>query len=166
MKFMDLDEHIQAHLVSVWGEEKKFLKRGVEGMFFLTEKHLMFVTKTEAKMKWWETATSRQLRTLLKSNDDIMTRHDGYGEDDLRLDLENNANLEISFDRILKVDSEEKPWAPVLKIEINMGDKTTKYHFSIVGGWVKYPLKDPVTYIKVDWTPFVEYIKNKQKTLE
>lgn len=162
---MDPDEHIQTHLVSIWSEEKKFLKRGVEGMLFLTEKHLMFVTKTKAKMKWWQTATIRQLRTLLKSNN-TMIHHDGYNEEDLRQDLENSTNLEIPFNRILNVDFEEKPWAPILKLEINEGDKTKKYHFSVVGGWVKYPLKDPVKYIKVDWTPFVEYIKNKQKDSE
>src|SRR5574342_35470 len=111
---MDSDEHIQTHLVSVWVEEKKFLKRGAEGMLLLTEKHVMFVTKTEAKMKWWTTATDRQLRTLLKSNN-IMIHQDGYGEEDLRRDLENDANLEFSFDRILNVDFEEKPWAPILK---------------------------------------------------
>lgn len=162
---MDSDEHIQTHLVSVWGEEKKFLKRGAEGMLLLTEKHLMFVTKTEAKMKWWTTATDRQLRTLLKSNN-TMIRQDGYNKAELQLDLENEKNLEIPFDRILNVDFEEKPWAPILKLEINMGDKTKKYHFAIVGGWVKYPLKDPMKYVKVDWTPFVEYIKSKQRIME
>lgn len=159
---MNIDEHIQTHLLSVWMEEKKFLKRGTEGMLFLTDKHLMFVTKTEAKMKWWSPATTRQIRMLLKSKN-TMIHHDGYGDDDLRRDLENEKNIEIPFDRIVNIDSEEKGWGSVLKMEISMGDKIKKYHFSIVGGWVKYPIKDPVKYMRVDWTPFIDYIKSRQR---
>lgn len=161
---MDSDEHIQTHVLSVWGEEKKFLKRGVEGMLFLTEKHLMFVTRTEAKMKWWIAAVERQIRTLLNSKN-IMIHHDGYGDEELRLDLQNEKNMEISHDQILNVSSEEKSWGSILKLEINKGDKTKKYQFSIVSGWVKYPAKDPIKFMKVDWTPFVDYIKSRQKIM-
>lgn len=162
---MDLGEHIQTHLLSVWREEKKFLRRGAEGMLFLTEKHLMFVTKTQAKYKWWDPATLRQIRTLHKSKD-TMIRHDGYGDEDLRQDLENKKNLEVSYDQILKADFEEKPWGSALKLEISFGGKTKKYHFSIVEGWVKYPLKDPLKFMRVDWAPIVDYIKSKQKITE
>jgi len=162
---MDLDERIQTHLLSVWGEEKKFLKRGAEGMLFLTEKHLMFVTKTLSKYRWWDPATLRQIKTFHKSKN-TMIHHDGYGDEELRRDLENKKNMEVSYDQISKVDIEEKPWGSVLKLEINFGMKTKKYHFSIVEGWVKYPLKDPVKFMKVDWTPVVDYIKSKQKITE
>lgn len=158
---MDSDEHIQTHILSVWKEEKKFLKRGVEGMLFLTEKHLMFVNKTEAKMRWWGAAVERQIRTLLKSKN-TMIHHDGYGDEELRLDIQNEKNMEISFNRILNINSEEKSWGSVLNLEINMGDKTKKYQLSIVSGWVRYPTKDPIKYMKVDWTPFVDYV-NRQK---
>ena len=162
---MDSDEHIQTHLLSVWREEKKFLKHGIEGMLFLTEKHLMFVTKTEAKMRWWDATTQRQIRNFLKSGNTVL-HHDGYGDDDLRRDLENKKNVEIPFNRILDVSSEEKSWGSVLKIETAMGDKTMRYEFSIVSGWVKYPMKDPVKFMKVDWTPFVDYIKSRRKIME
>ena len=47
---MQPDEKIQAHLVSVWRESKKFFSiGGKEGMLILTDKHLMFIHKTEAK---------------------------------------------------------------------------------------------------------------------
>ena len=162
---MDLDEHIQTHILSVWSEEKKFLKRGVEGMLFLTEKHLIFVTKTESKMRWWDATAQRQIRNLMESPN-IMLHHDGYGDEELRRDVQNEKNLEIPFNRILNVDFEEKSWGSVLKLEINMGDKTKKYECSIVSGWVKYPLKDPVKYMRVDWKPFVDYIKNRQKIMD
>ena len=162
---MDLDEHIQTHILSVWSEEKKFLKRGVEGMLFLTEKHLIFVTKTESKMRWWDATAQRQIRNLMESPN-IMLHHDGYGDEELRRDVQNEKNLEIPFNRILNVDFEEKSWGSVLKLEINMGDKTKKYEFSIVSGWVEYPLKDPVKYMRVDWKPFVDYIKNRQKIMD
>lgn len=163
--FVDSDEHIQAHVLSVWREEKKFFKHGAEGMLFLTDKHVMFVTKTVAKPRWWAAAVERQIRTLLKS-DNIMLHHDGYGDEDLRLDLQNEKNVEIPFSQILNVSYEEKSWGGVLNLEINIGDKTKKYQHSIVSGWVKYPAKDPIKYMKANWAPFVDYIKSKQKVME
>ena len=162
---MDHDEHIQTHLLAVWCEERKFFKHGIEGMLFLTERHLMFVTKTEAKVKWWASSVERQLRNFQKS-DKIMIQHDGYGDNELRLDLENKKNLEITFDQILNVNYEEKSWGGVLNLEINIENKIKKYQFSIVSGWVKYPAKDPIKYLKIDWTPFVDYIKSRQKVIK
>jgi hypothetical protein len=159
---MDTDEHIQTHILSVWCEEKKFLKHGAEGMLFLTEKHLMFVTKTEAKMKWWVAAVERQIRNLLSSKN-IMIHHDGYDEKVLRLDLQNKKNIEITFDKVVNVSSEEKSWGSVLNLEINKENKIKKYTFSIVSGWVKYPAKDPIKFMNVDWIPFVDFIKSRQK---
>ena len=55
---MESDEKIQAHIVSIWRESKKFFAfGGKEGMLVLTDKHLMFVHKTDAKMKWWKAIT-------------------------------------------------------------------------------------------------------------
>ena len=161
---MDADEHIQAHLVSVWREERKFLKRGIEGMLFLTEKHLMFILKTQAKLSWWDAATARQVQALRQSKS-TMIRQDGYGDDELRTDLKNDKNEEISFNNVLHADFEEKSWGNVMHLEINDGDKARRYQFSVVEGWVKYPLKDPIKFMKVDWAPFVNYIKSKQKVI-
>jgi hypothetical protein len=116
---MDSDESIQTHILSVWCQEKKFFTHGVEGMLFLTQKHLMFVTKTEAKMRWWAASVERQIRNLLESKN-IMIHHDGYDDKELRLDLQNEKNMEISFDRILNVNSEEKSWGSVLNLEKNI----------------------------------------------
>ena len=44
---------------------------------------------------------------------------------------------------------------------IENGDKK-KYQFSIVQDWVKYPLKAPMKYMKVDWSRFVKHIKDRQ----
>ena len=162
---MDFDENIQTHILSVWCEEKKFFQHGAEGMLFLTEKHLMFVTKTEAKMRWWAAAVERQIRNLLNSKN-IMIHHDGYDVKELRLDLENKKNMEIPFNLILNVSSEEKSWGSILNLEIKKEDKTKKYRFSIVSGWVKYPAKDPIKFMKADWNPFVDYIKNRQKVTD
>lgn len=161
---MDSTEHIQAHLLSVWREEKRLFARALEGMLFLTDRHLMFVTKTDAKMRWWGAATQRQVLTLMKSKN-TMIRHDGYDESHLKQDLENKKNMEVGLDRILNISSEEKSWGSVLKLEINMGEATKKYQFSIVQDWVKYPLKDPTKFMKVDWSPFVDYIKDRQKAM-
>ena len=160
---MDSDEKIQAHILSVWRESKKlFSLHGTEGMLFLTDKHLMFLNKTEAKMRWWTATRQRQVLTFLKSKD-VMIRHDGYDEEQLRIDLENKKNMEIKFDDILDISSENKTWGGVLNIEINREDKKEKYQFSVVQDWVKYPAKDPKKFLDVNWEPFVQYIKDRQK---
>jgi len=160
---MDADERIHAHILSVWRESKKlFSIRGTEGMLFLTDKHLMFINKTEAKMKWWQATTKRQVLTLLKSNN-VMIRQDGYEEKQLRIDLENKKNMEIPFDNILNIDYENKAWGDVLNLEISRGEKKEKYQFSVVRDWVKYPAKDPQKYLKVDWSPLVQFIKERLK---
>ena len=161
---MDADEHILTHIVSVWREERKFLKRGIEGMLFLTEKHLMFILKTQAKLSWWDAATARQVQALRQSKS-TMIHQDGYSDDELRADLKNDKNEEVSFDNILHADFEEKSWGNVMYLEINGGGKARRYQFSVVEGWVKYPLKDPIKFMKVDWAPFVNYIKSKQKVI-
>ena len=160
---MEKDEQIQAHIVSIWRESKKlFSLHGTEVMLVLTDKHLMFVHKTEAKMRWWDAATKRQVLTFLKSKD-VMIQQDGYDEEMLRNDLENKKNMEIRFDDILKISWEEKAWAGVLNLEIQQDGKKQKYQFSVVQDWVKYPIKDPQKYMKVDWSSLVQYIKDRQK---
>ena len=160
---MEKDERIQAHILSVWRESKKlFSVHGTEGMLVLTDRHLMFVHKTEAKMRWWNAATQRQVLTFLKSKD-VMVQQDGYDEEQLRLDLENKKNMEIRFDDILEIHDEKKAWADVLILEINQDEKKQKYQFSVVQDWVKYPIKDPQKYMKVDWSSLVQYIKDRQK---
>jgi hypothetical protein len=157
---MDETEKIQVHLLSVWKEEKKLFSKGRECMFFLTDKHLIFVTKTEANPNWWKAAVQRQILTLLKSNS-TMLAHDGYGEKDLLLDMENEKNEEYSFEDVVAVESQEKPWGTVLILKIKTSTKEKTFQLSVVRDWVSYPIKDAVKFLKVDWTPIVTYIKNR-----
>ena len=159
---MEFEEKIQAHVLSVWREPKEFFGgRGREGMLILTNRRLMFVKKTEASMKWWGAVRTRQVVRLLRSKD-VMFTEDGYDEENLRTDAENKKNQEISFNNILNISFEEKVWGSVLFLEILEDDKKKKYQFSIVQDWVKYPLSAPTKYMKVDWSGFVKYIKDKQ----
>ncbi|MCE9652035.1 MAG: hypothetical protein K8Q89_03105 [Nitrosarchaeum sp.] len=160
---MEHDEKIQAHLVSIWRESKKFFSfGGKEGMLVLTDKHLMFIHKTEAKMKWWQAIRQRQVINFLKSKN-TMIHHDGYNESNLMEDIENEKNVQLSFDDILNISSEEKEWGSVLLLEYEKDGKQQKYQYSIAQDWVKYPAKEPTKYMKVDWAPFVQYIKDRQK---
>ena len=160
---MQPDEKIQAHLVSVWRESKKFLSiGGKEGMLILTDRHLMFVHKTEAKMNWWKAITQRQVVNFIKSKN-TMIRHDGYNEEDLVNDLEDERNLELSFDEIVSIEHEEKDWGSVLQLEYKKEGKEEKFQYLIAQDWVKYPVKEPTKYMRVDWEPFVQYIKDRQK---
>ena len=160
---MQPDEKIQAHLVSVWREPKKFFSiGGKEGMLILTDKHLMFIHKTEAKMRWWQSIRQRQVISFLKSKN-TMIRHDGYEESNLMEDIGNEKNIQLSFNDILNITYEEKEWGSVLLLEYEKDGKRQKYQYSIAQDWVKYPAKEPTKYMKVDWEPFVQYIKDRQK---
>lgn len=160
---MEQGEKIQAHLVSVWREPKKFFSiGGREGMLVLTDRHLMFIHKTEAKMKWWQAVRQRQVISFLKSKN-TMIRHDGYEESNLIGDIENEKNIQLSFDDILNISYEQKEWGSILLLEYEKDGKRQKYQYSIAQDWVKYPVKEPTKYMKVDWEPFVQYIKERQK---
>jgi len=160
---MQPDETIQAHLVSVWRESKKFFSiGGKEGMLVLTDKHLMFVHKTESKMNWWKAITQRQVINFIKSKN-TMIRHDGYNEKDLMDDLENEKNIELVFDEISSINYEEKVWGSTLQLEYEKDGKEEKFQYAIAQDWVKYPMKEPTKYMKVNWEPFVQYIKDRQR---
>ena len=160
---MQSDERIQAHIVSIWRESKKLLSiGGKEGMLVLTDKHLMFIHKTEAKMKWWKAITQRQVINFIRSKN-TMIRHDGYDEEELMNDVEDERNTELSFDDISDISFEEKTWGSVLQLAYEKDGKKEKFQYSIAQDWVKYPAKEPTKYMKVDWAPFVQYIKDRQK---
>lgn len=159
---MESDERIKAHLVSVWKVEKKLFSRGKECMFILTDKRLAFVSKTEAKSRWWSATVERQVVTLLKS-DDPMLIHDGYDEKELVQDLENKKNEEYCFDDVISVEPEEKKWGSVLKLKLKKDGKEKNYELSVVKDWVTYPVKDPVKFLKINWNPIAEFI-TKQRT--
>lgn len=163
---MDPGEKIHAHLVSVWRESKKFLSvGGKEGMLVLTDKHLMFIHKTEARMKWWQAIRQRQVLNLLRSKNTMIT-HDGYTEENLKEDLDNEKNLELSFDDIRNISFEEKGWGSVLLLEYEKNGKREKFQYALAQDWVKYPMKEPTKYLKVDWSPFVQFIKERQRLTE
>ena len=114
---MEPDEKIQAHLVSIWRESKKFFSiGGKEGMLVLTDRHLVFIHKTESKMNWWKAITQRQVINFIKSKN-TMIRHDGYNEKDLMNDLEDDRNTELSFDEISSISFTEKDWGSSLQLE-------------------------------------------------
>jgi len=50
----------------------------------------------------------------------------------------------------------------VFFIDIIEGGKEKKLQFSVVQDWVKYPISAPTKFLKVDWSEFVKYIKDRQ----
>ena len=159
---MEAEEKIQAHVLSVWKESRGFFSgKGREGMLILTSGRLLFIKKTEAGMKWWGAIRTRQIVRLLQFKD-VMFVEDGYTEENLRVDLENKKNQKISFNDILYIESKEKVWGSVLFLDIIEDGKEKKIQFSVVQDWVKYPLSAPTKMLKVDWSKFVKYIKDKQ----
>ena len=112
-------------------------------------------------MKWWGAIRTRQIVRLLQTKN-VMVAEDGYDEENLREDLENKKNQKISFNNILSIESKEKVWGSILFLDIIEGGKEKQLQFSIVQDWVKYPLSAPTKFLKVDWSGFVSYIKDKQ----
>ena len=92
-----------------------------------------------------------------------MIRHDGYDEEELINDLEDDRNVELAFDDISSISFEEKDWGSSLQLEYEKNGNQEKFQYSIAQDWVKYPAKEPTKYMKVDWKPFVQYIKDRQK---
>ena len=112
-------------------------------------------------MRWWGAIRTRQIVRLLQFKD-VMIIEDGYGLEKLGTDLENKKNQKISFNNILSIEIKEKVWGSVLFLDIIEGGKEKKLQFSIVQDWVKYPISAPTKFLKVDWSGFVKYIKDRQ----
>ena len=92
---METEERIQAHVLSVWKEGRGFFSgKGKEGMLILTNKHLCFISKTQAGMKWWGAIRTRQIVRLLQFKD-VMIVEDGYAEEKLRSDRSEEHTSEL-----------------------------------------------------------------------
>lgn len=153
------DEQIKAHLFWIWGEEEGFLKRGKEGMLVITDRRLVFITKTEMTYRMHDTHNTRQFNRF-KAKENVFRPAEGYKLVHLEKDLDKSPdNLEIPFSQILDITSEEKRWGTLLKVKVNLGDKSKLHKFSIVKGWVKYPAKDPLEFQRMDWSPLISLVK-------
>jgi hypothetical protein len=156
---VDWDEQIKAHIFWVWKEGEGFFKRGKEGMLVITDRRLAFISKTDMTYKMHETHSMRQLKRF-EARENVFRPAEGYKLEHLERDLEKSPdNLELPFNQILDITSEEKDWGTLLNVKVNLGDKTKIHKFSIVKGWVKYPAKDPMGFQKMDWTPLINLLK-------
>jgi hypothetical protein len=159
---VDWDEQIKAHLVWIWRQEEGFMKRGKEGMLVLTDRRIAFITKTYMSYRIHDVHSIRQLKKF-NEGENVFRPLEGYGIKNLDDDLKkSNENSDIPYSQILDITSEEKRWGTLLRVKINLGIKSKIYKFSIVKGWVKYPLKDPVAFQHVDWLPVITLIKESR----
>ena len=156
---VDWNEQIKAHLVWIWGEEEGFLKRGKEGMLVITDRRIAFISKTNMTYRIHDVHAMRQLKRF-KERENVFRPLEGYKVKDLEDDLNKSGeNLEIHFRQILDITQQEKRWGTLLKVDANLIDKSKIYKFSIVKGWVKYPLKDPIEFQRMDWTDLIDLFK-------
>ena len=156
---VDWNEQIKAHLVWIWGEEEGFLKRGKEGMLVITDRRIAFISKTNMTYRTHDVHAMRQLKRF-KEGENVFRPLEGYKVKDLEDDLNKSSeNLEIPFRQILDITQHKKRWGTLLKVNANLIDKSKIYKFSIVKGWVKYPLKDPIEFQHMDWTDLIDLFK-------
>ena len=159
---VDWDEQIKAHLVWIWRQEEGFMKRGKEGMLVITDRRIAFITKTYMSYRIHDVHSIRQLKKF-SEGENVFRPLEGYGIKNLDDDLKKSTeNSDIPFSQILDIISEEKRWGTQLIVRINLGIKSKTYKFSIVKGWVKYPLKDPIEFQHVDWFPVINLIKESR----
>lgn len=97
-----------------------------------------------------------------------MITHDGYDVEDLLTDLEEKSKYAsvVSFNNILEIGYEEKQWGNLLKMIVVEDGEEKEYQYSIVRDWVQYPLKDPTSYLKVNWKPLIEFIESRRTVKE
>lgn len=159
---VDWDEQIKAHLVWIWRQEEGFMKRGKEGMLVITDRRIAFITKTYMSYRVHDVHSLRQLKKF-SEGENVFRPLEGYGIKNLDDDLKKSTeNSDIPFSQILDIISEEKRWGTQLMVKINLGIKSKIYNFSIVKGWVKYPLKDPVEFQHVNWSPVITLFKESK----
>lgn len=152
-------ENIKYHLFWIWGQEEGFMKRGKEGMLVITNLRIAFITKTKMKYNVHQEYSLRQLRRF-KDGESVLQPVERYNEIDLQNDLdESDKNLDIPFSRIVKIEQEKKRWGTVLKLKFVENEDTKGYKFMVAKGWVKYPLKDPVSFQQLDWDPIISLTK-------
>ena len=143
----------------VWGQEEGFMKRGKEGMLVITNMRIAFIMKTKMKYNVHEEYSLRQLRRF-KEGESVLLSIESYNEIDLQNDLaDSDKNIDIPFNEIIKIEQEKKRWGTVLRLKFNVNKDTKKYKFVVVKGWVKYPLKDPVSFQHLDWGPIIALLK-------
>lgn len=143
----------------VWGQEEGFMKRGKEGMLVITNMRIAFIMKTKMKYNVHEEYSLRQLRRF-KEGEPVLLSIESYNEIDLQNDLaDSDKNIDIPFNEIVKIEQEKKRWGTILRLKFTVNRDTKKYKFVVVKGWVKYPLKDPVSFQHLDWGPIIALLK-------
>jgi hypothetical protein len=154
-----MTEKIRYHLMWVWGQEEGFMKRGKEGMLVITNMRIAFIVKTKMKYNVHEEYSLRQLRRF-KEGESVLLSIESYNEIDLQNDLaDSDKNIDIPFNEIIKIEQEKKRWGTILRLRFTVNRDTKKYKFVVVKGWVKYPLKDPVSFQHLDWGPIIALLK-------
>jgi hypothetical protein len=93
---LEWNEQIKAHLMWIWGGEDGFLKRKKEGMIVVTERNLIFITKTNMSYRVHEVHSQRQLLRF-KENKDVFLPLEGYGITELRNDIEKSDHGAVSL---------------------------------------------------------------------
>ena len=112
---MEQDEQIRAHLMWIWGQKDGFIKRGIEGMMIITNRRIAFITRTSMTYKVHDAHSLKQLKRF-KDGEDVFRPIYGYTIKDLVSDLAiSNKNLEIPYDRIVDILTEEKRWGTYSK---------------------------------------------------
>ena len=150
----------------VWGEEEGFLKHGREGMLVITDFRIVFVIKTNMLYRHHDTYSLRQLKKFQTGDYELAPLAE-YKIKHLESDLEKSSdNLSFPFYQISSISQEKKRWGTRLVIvkKLTGVNKLKTYKFSVAKGWVKYPIKDPVQFQHVNWTPIIKlferYISN------
>ncbi len=154
-------EYIISVLFSVWGGEHGLFKRGREGILVLTNKRIAFISKTDMDIDSWKREVDTQVKELYKNKDAIRLPKT-YTLDMLNSDARYEKNVIIPLNSIVELGSEKKRWGTLLIVAFkNNSDSITKYSFSVVRSWIRYPVADPIEHEHVNWDGWIRLARKQ-----
>ena len=154
---IDLDEHIVASLLKIWGNQLGFIglfKKTKEGILALTNKQIIFIPE-------WVGVTQKEREKKYFSGDQAkVTRIDGYSEAQLDEDVSKySKSVLVPLEAVVSVNSVMLRKVNFLRIKFNAKGKTRTYDFGLAKTLTNYPIRQPLQYYSLDWGAWIRLIK-------
>ena len=154
---IESDEHIIASLPKVWDNEVGFMgffSKSREGFLVLTNKKIVFVPQ-------FYFVTSKENEKYFGEDKVKVTQIKGYSETQLDEDItQNQKSLLIPLKSVVSVENVILRKVNFLRIKFTTDNKTKTYDFGIAKSVTNYPIRQPLLFYSVDWTPWINLVKS------
>lgn len=154
---MEDGEQIIASLPKVWGNKvglMGFFNKSKEGILVLTDRKVVFVPK-------YVPLTPKERERYFGGNEAKVTVMERYSESDLDEDIsEQPRSLLLPLESVADVGSVKLREVNFLRIKCIDDGKTKRYDFGIAKSVTNYPIRQPLMFYNLDWSPWVRLIKS------